>query len=246
MLIELDELTDKYGFELNGVIHLGGHHGEEAHIYNKHNASQVIWVEACEKFNKVLLDNIKNYSNHQSFNILISENEGAIHDFHITNNEGSSSMLKLGTHEIRHPKVKNVNTISMKGRRLDILIEENRINIDQFNFLNIDLQGAELIALKSLGKYLTNFSYLYIEVNLNYLYRSCPLMSDIDRFLFKRGFVRRELKITTYGWGDAFYVKGNFTKADVNINIANAYFMQTKQKLLDSIKLGKVTLKKLI
>ncbi len=37
-----------------------------------------------------------------------------------------------------------------------------------FNFLNLDIQGAELKALKSMGDYLNNVDYIYTEVNSDY------------------------------------------------------------------------------
>ena len=45
--------------------------------------------------------------------------------------------------------------------------------MDNVNFLNLDIQGAELKALKSLQDYLHKVDYIYTEVNVDYLYVDC-------------------------------------------------------------------------
>jgi hypothetical protein len=74
--------------------------------------------------------------------------------------------------------------------------------------LNLDIQGVELRALKSLGNYLENIDYIYTEVNSDYVYEKCDLIGDIDQYLSTFGFKRVET--SWFGdckWGDAFYVK---------------------------------------
>ena len=39
------------------------------------------------------------------------------------------------------------------------LIEEKKIDIDSINFLNLDIQGVELRALKGLGEYLKKIDF---------------------------------------------------------------------------------------
>ena len=79
-------------------------------------------------------------------------------------------------------------------------------NID-YNFLNFDIQGAELKALKGMEPYLSKVDYLYTEVNSDYVYKGCALIDEIDDFLSKHNFKRVLTKITQHGWGDALYLK---------------------------------------
>ncbi len=72
-------------------------------------------------------------------------------------------------------------------------------------FLNVDLQGAELLALKGMGDLLKHFDHAYIEVNERELYKGCPLVGEIDAFMAKAGFVRKETVMTKHFWGDALY-----------------------------------------
>ena len=76
-----------------------------------------------------------------------------------------------------------------------------------YNFWNIDIQGAELHALKGAGDILNNVNILYLEVNTKHLYKNCPLLNEIDEFIEPKGFVRVALEMTSHGWGDALYIK---------------------------------------
>jgi hypothetical protein len=97
---------------------------------------------------------------------------------------------------------------TMKTTRLDTLIEKNNIPIQNLNFLNFDIQGVELRALKSMEKYLQHVDYIYTEVNTEDVYKGCDRMDDMDKYLSNFGFKRAATHVITHvGWGDAFYIK---------------------------------------
>ena len=78
---------------------------------------------------------------------------------------------------------------------------------EKYNFLNVDVQGYELEVFKGFGEYLNNFDYVYCEVNEDYLYENCALVSHIDEYLSKYNLERVETFMTIHKWGDALYVK---------------------------------------
>jgi len=126
----------------------------------------------------------------------------------ITNNGQSSSLLDLGSHLKHHPHVQVVGTKIYKTTRLDTFIKENNIPIKNLNFLNLDIQGMELKAMKSMGDHISRFDYIYTEVNTEYVYKNCALLHEIDEYLSKYGFKRGCIKMCeNYGWGDAFYIR---------------------------------------
>lgn len=101
-----------------------------------------------------------------------------------------------------------MTTENITTTRLDTLIEANNIPIENLNFLNLDIQGVELRALKSMEKYLQHIQYIYTEVNTEYVYKDCNLVGEIDTYLQPHGFKRVCTKMCgNFGWGDAFYVK---------------------------------------
>jgi hypothetical protein len=77
----------------------------------------------------------------------------------------------------------------------------------KYNFWNFDIQGAELLALKGAMKSIEYVKALYLEVNIEEVYKGAALMSDLDDFLSKYNFKRVVTKMTGYGWGDALYIK---------------------------------------
>ena len=76
------------------------------------------------------------------------------------------------------------------------------------NFVNLDIQGVELRALKSMESYLNNIDYIYTEVNIEEVYKDCDQMSDLTEYLARHNFSLVDARIyREYGWGDAFYIK---------------------------------------
>ena len=65
----------------------------------------------------------------------------------------------------------------------------------------MDLQGAELLALKSLGEHLKNVQYIYTEVAHKPMYENQVLFDELHQFLIKNNFeLMNELHYN--GWQD--------------------------------------------
>ena len=139
----------------------------------------------------------------------------------------SSSLLDFGSHSHHHKGIIMVEKRKKKTIRLDTFVEENKIPINDLNFLNVDIQGTELRAIKSLGKYLNNIDFIMTEVNTEYVYENCTLLNELDSFLNENGFIRVETKIYgNCGWGDAFYIRTRIlddNKEYYRGNIFNSY-----------------------
>lgn len=213
MLIPFSKLIQKYNFLPKGIIHFGASHGEEHEAYNSFGVDKQVWVEAIpdvfEKLYENLLPAISD-GNVSVFCACLSDKTGEKVNFKVTSNAGqSSSFLDLHEHKIHHPDVVVVNEIPLTTLSADDLIANNNINMDNYNFLNLDLQGAELLALKGMENNLKYIDYVYCEVNISELYKGNPLVGEIDKFLLEHGFVGKEELITGAGWGDKFYMRNN-------------------------------------
>lgn len=208
MLIHFNQLHKFFTIPITGILHVGGHECEELISYKENGVppEKVYWVEAMtDKVSKMKCMNIPNI-----FQGLIDDVDGKQVSFHITNNGQSSSILEFGSHSKHHPHVEVVQTQTLTTTRLDTLIDTNNIPIEELNFLNLDIQGIELRALKSMEKYLKYFQYIYTEVNTEYVYKGCNLVGEIDEYLKQHGFIRVCTKMCcNFGWGDAFYIKTN-------------------------------------
>ena len=64
-------------------------------------------------------------------------------------------------------------------------IFQNNLSIKNYNFINIDIQGYELEALKGMPNQLKIAEYIYLEVNFEEVYLGCSQIKDIDKFLLK-------------------------------------------------------------
>lgn len=196
---------------MDGVLHLGANTGQEAESYESWGVRQVLWVEALPDVYRQLLAHISRYEGRQrAFRACLSDQDGQRVVFHVASNQAqSSSFLEFGTHSQEHPTVKFVRDVAMITSRLDTFFKIWGVDIPHGGrwFLNVDLQGAELLALRGMGDLLHRFSYAYIEVNEKELYRGCPLVGEIDAYLGSYGFKPREVKMTGSGWGDKFYSK---------------------------------------
>lgn len=207
MYIALEQLVEKYKIQLQGVLHIGAHGCEEIHKYESYlPRNKILWVEAIpEKVEQ----NKNNYPNVLIEQAVVSDVIEPV-TFHVSNNGESSSMLELGTHMKHHPHIHYTHSFETQTQRLDDLIRSPKYENLLFNFVNLDIQGAELKALKGMEEYLVQgkVEYIYTEVNREHIYQDCCLVEELDEFLGRFGFQRVETFWTDWNWGDAFYVKG--------------------------------------
>jgi FkbM family methyltransferase len=206
MLIPFRQLAQRYGMKPKGVLHVGAHFGQEAPEYAAIGCNRMIFIEAIPEVYEKLKENTRQYMDAMAINACISDVDGDTTWFNIANNEGqSSSLLELGIHKTEHPDVMYSDRIEVTTTRLDTLFNDFPLECDM---LNLDLQGAELMALKSLGSMLNDFKWLYIEVNKAPMYVGCPLVEEIDEYVSKFGFHRVETKwCGRFSWGDSIYIK---------------------------------------
>lgn len=208
MLIPFDQLVHVLSLNIKGILHVGAHECEELSDYLRYGLSmdKIYWVEAMNE----KVDMMKQKFNNQLYiyQAVIDDKDGSETPFYITNNGQSSSILEFGSHAKHHPQVNVVSQQKLTTTRLDTLIETNQIPIENINFLNFDIQGVELRALKSMEKYLKHIDYIYTEVNSEEVYKGCDLITDIDSYLATFGFKRVAVRMAgECGWGDAFYMK---------------------------------------
>jgi FkbM family methyltransferase len=154
-----------------------------------------------------LVKNLKHFPEQKAFNVGVHDTlgEGILH---ISNNdEQSSSILALGLHKRFRPDITYVEDQKVTLVRMDDFIRDNEIDITEYNFLNVDVQGTELNVLKSFGELLSNFDYIELEVNAKESYIGCALLPEVDEYLKEFGFIKLLQFVYKMGWGDAFYKK---------------------------------------
>lgn len=93
----------------------------------------------------------------------------------VINNLESSSIFNLKTHLIRHPHVQEILKRNVKTITLNTLYDNLNLPYDTFDFINLDIQGAELKALKEALKILPHLKAIYTEVSIEELYEGDAL-----------------------------------------------------------------------
>lgn len=206
MIIPIEKLV-KYHKPKN-VLHIGAHLGEEVDTYYNYGVDHSLWVEANVDLMRQLQSNISRYRNARSINAVLIDKDDQDLIFNISNNGVSSSIFEFGYHKIAHPDIVYVGHREMKSRTLNTIFVENNIPFDLYDFMNVDIQGAELLMLKGASEILPHLKCIYLEVNKKEVYKGSPMVEEVDEFLKNWGFDRVETEwFEETGWGDAIYIK---------------------------------------
>ena len=203
MFISVKEMAKYWNIAPSGVLHVGAHLAEEVVEYEKYSWLPAIWVEAQPELVKILelkLDTSK----HTILEAAVWDEGGIDLDLHIASSSQSSSLLNLGTHLDLYPDIEFISQVKVTTKRLDEIISPEKMP----NFINIDIQGAELQALIGLGPLIKLVDFIYVEVNKKEVYENCAKVNDLDDFLLNFGFNRKCTRwYLNQGWGDALYLR---------------------------------------
>jgi FkbM family methyltransferase len=205
MLISLDQLVQTYNITLKGILHVGAHECEELDHYLHYLPIEKILealpykVDLCkERYPNILIENA-----------IVSDVVETVR-FNISNNHQSSSFLEFGLHSEFYPYIHYVDSFESQTILLRDLLPKYNI---EYNFLNLHIQGVELKALKGMEEYLDRVDYIYTEVNCDYVYKDCALITEVDEYLSKFGLYRVETEwYSDHSWGDAFYIRYSLWK----------------------------------
>ena len=202
MLISFNQIKRKYNMNITGIVHVGGHHGEEIEDYINEGIQNIIIFEPllnnfeilqkkCEKLNADIVG-------HQ----IALGSEKKIVEMYVSSNDAlSSSILKPKIHLTQYTDI-----LFDEKEMVEVNLLDN-YETDTCNFLNMDVQGYELEVLKGGIKTLENIDYVYCEVNRDEVYENNAYIEDIDKFLSDLNFERVVVEWTGETWGDALYIK---------------------------------------
>jgi len=133
----------------------------------------------------------------------------------MSGNKGCSSILNIDyknvieSNNIHHFLFKE--KIKVKNKKIDDLIEENNLNYKDYNFLNIDAQGAELMVLNG-AKKLLSLNYLtsiFVEITVEQpFYENNSSFQDVKNLLKEYNFNLKDIYWHSKNkWGDALFIK---------------------------------------
>ena len=207
-MIDLSKMFTTHGMKPRGVIHVGAHHGNELEGYLKMGFERVLFLEA----NPALIDGLKAKADMYPGKVSVVhvaalDCDGSVM-LKLTSMDQSSSVLTLSKHKEIYPTIVEVGQVEVPARKLDTLLAEVGLRPGDFNFLNIDVQGAELMVLRGAENLLNYIEAINTEVNLVELYSGSALLPDIELFLASKGLYRAAMVTPAHpSWGDAFYLR---------------------------------------
>jgi len=188
------ELQDfEYINKANGVLHLGGHRGVEAGVYNWFN-KKVLWVEAIPELFEELKDNTQIYYNQVVICALLGDVDKKKTKFYLSNKDQSCSSIFDLSEEVKYKKLwkehdlKINKHIFLQMRTLDSIFDEENIDSIDYDHWIMDLQGAELLCLKGANKSIKNCRSIHIEISKKNYYEGGAKWSEINKFLNQKGF----------------------------------------------------------
>lgn len=204
MLISLDKMIYQYNLNIKGVLHIGAHYGQEYKDYINNNIKNIIFFEPLMNNYNILLNNINLSENIKAYNMALGNITGEIEMYVETFNQGmSSSILKPDIHLQQYPNIVFNKKEIVKIDKLDNIIFDK----DNFNMINIDVQGYELEVFKGSIKSLDYINIIYTEVNRDEVYKNCSKVEELDIFLKDFNFERVLTSWDGNTWGDALYIK---------------------------------------
>ncbi|WP_244407157.1 FkbM family methyltransferase [Roseomonas fluvialis] len=192
------------------IVHVGAHLGQEIGRYLALKPEIIVWIEADpDVFAQLEMMLATARERHPrvrqlAFNRLVADADGGEVTFHRFSNGGKSSSMFAATPRLQQqwPHVTEVSTVELRTSRLDTVLSEAGLRPEEVGFLVLDVQGAELLALKGAGRYLDFVEILQVEVSSEAIYEGGVLLPELHAHLSGLGFTSGG----TARWhGDAVY-----------------------------------------
>lgn len=187
MILDLNKSFTELQFVPRGVIVIGAHNGDEVGTYFSLGFKKIILIEANPGLANGLRERYGDDERITIFSTAIANFNGHA-TLHVTNFDQSSSLLRLARHTEIYPTIHEIDQIEVNVCTLDHLFFCNSLNPNDFNFLAIDIQGAELLALEGATIILKQVEVVCCEFNRIEMYEGCALEGDLEKHLAAKDF----------------------------------------------------------
>lgn len=186
--------------EMQTLIHVGAHLGQERYQYEACGFRDILWIEGSPSVHHRLAAAINDHTNesgisqtgtrHRTYCALCADRDGDELSFHEFCNDGESSSIFSSTLNCqkRWPHVRETGkTEVLRSHTLDHIAEDHQL-LDATDVLVVDVQGAELLVLQGAERLLVNVKAVVSEVSTVAYYEGGVLYPELREFLRIRGF----------------------------------------------------------
>jgi FkbM family methyltransferase len=201
MIVGFNEYKNKYDFSnVNGVIHVGAHFGQEYDEYQEFfNQPKIHWFEPQKEVYETLKNNLETKPNNIFYNYGLGS-KSELKQMWDSSNEGQSASFSRPEKVLEiYPHINFVQSEILEIKTLD------EFNIQDSNLLVLDVQGFEMEVLKGSTETLKRIDHIFCEINGVEMYEGCPTLSELCEFLYQHGFTLREDYWTDGSWGDGYW-----------------------------------------
>lgn len=182
--------------DASGALHLGAHLGQEAPAYAAAGLA-VVWVEALPHIYERLAARLKSFPRQRALCAVLGDVDGKKVSFNVSNNwEGvSSSLFEFGPYAAGEKSLwpeldlKMIDRIELEMTTLDHLLERERVDPAAHDHWSLDLQGAELLALKGAARAVASCRSMLVEVSSARVYQGGVLYDEVAAHLRDCGFL---------------------------------------------------------
>lgn len=214
MKLDLYALCQQYNFIPRGIIHVGAYEGKDLKRYPTPDTAKILLIEA----NPTAVEQLQvNYESKPNFLIVHSAiaNQDNTVTLNLASIESNSSILPLSGYQDIYPNLKVTQQVTVPAHSLDTLLSELNLRPEDFNFLYLDIQGAELLALEGASQLLNSIEAIYTTVSYKDLFEGGSLIEQVSAFLAEYNFVCvAEASLYHPACGEAFYIRQHQTPID--------------------------------
>jgi FkbM family methyltransferase len=189
------------------ILDIGSNTGEQAREFAvQFSNARIFAFEARPQSAELIRRNVEANPRIQVIEAAVHEFDGET-DFHAVDdkNPGASSLFVGSGVQSIHPI--RQTSIRVPALRLDTWA--NRTGIERFDLVWMDLQGAELLALRGMGEMLATVRAIQLEITYRELYHGQVMWPEVRRYLEDHGLRLVDEWPDVCGYfGDAVFIRG--------------------------------------
>ena len=188
------ELLKSRGFSPHHILDVGANIGEYAtSISHLFPGTDVFMIEAGEE-HEPFLQRMSDESTRYRYEIAAVMNVNKNMTFYkeIAKNDSIHHQKATGNSLFREntPYFENIMTTTVETKTIDSIMASR--NISNIDFIKMDIQGAELYALKGATNTLKNIDVIQLEIHISNLNSDAPTFFELHQYMESLGFGIRD------------------------------------------------------
>jgi FkbM family methyltransferase len=185
---------------MKGVIQIGAHNAEEYEGWFSQEVVNFIFFEPISHNYNKMVRILPKTNGIKTYHMALGNTTGQVMMYTEVEHQGKScSILKPYLHLEQYPD------IEFTGQELVEIDKLDNIEYDRglYDHIHVDTQGYELEVFKGAVKSLEYIDTITTEVYRKELYKGCPMIEEVVKFLNGYGFNLKEVFWRGNSWGDA-------------------------------------------